>query len=182
MCPPAPSDQRLHADNKQQVSCTAKAGAGRNLTWKHDAPTFLSSDFIHQCISSSIPYFKIKSDQLQPHPTVAGLRVLIGNKVLQHLVIFFFNWEFPYHTFAVWESLDDHVQRFHSKAGCRLWWDARLTGPSAEAPIWPCLGTWGGEGLCPQNERSGQIPSDSETLKLTSLKARSIHFANNTDK
>lgn len=66
-CLPAPSTQHLHAENEQQVNHVAKAGAGGNLTWKHNSSTFLSSDFIPKCISSSILYVKIKSNQLQPH-------------------------------------------------------------------------------------------------------------------
>lgn len=49
-------------------------------------PASLPSDFMPKCISS-IPYFKIKSKQLQPHKKIP-LSVLLWNKAFQCLLFF----------------------------------------------------------------------------------------------
>lgn len=146
--------------------------------WKHDFPTFLSSDFMPKCISSSIPYFKIKSKQHQPHknwPQCSNMKQSISIPSL-----FFLNWDFPYHTFAISESLDGPAA---ISQGSRLqaWW-CKPDLTSAGAPVRPCFGTWCRKSLCPENEMSSSIPPDSEILKLNSLKARYIHLTNNTYK
>lgn len=103
--PPAPSDQCLYTENEQQMNPKAKAGAGRNLIWKRDFSTFLLSDLMPKCISSFIPYFKIKSKTLQPHKNLP-LGVPLWNKAIQYLLLFFLAWDFR--TSATWESAGGH--------------------------------------------------------------------------
>lgn len=158
--PTCPWEQCLHAEKwARDVNHMAKAGVSRNLLWKHDFSMFPSSDFPYQCISSSIAYIKVKSNQLESHNNWP--QCLIWNKFSPSPPPFFFIWD-SVTTSTSWgrfrrPECNDFTAKPAAGSGERTAW-----------PQWPgfAVGPGGREVSHPQNERSSQIPSDSKMLKL----------------
>lgn len=157
--PTCPREQCLHAEKwTRDVNHMAKAGVGRNLLWKHGFSRIPSSDFLYQCISSSIAYVKVKSNQLESHnnwPQYPNM------KQSQSPPSFFFIWDFLT-TSASWGRF--RRPEFND-------FTAKPVAGSGERTAWPewtgfAVGPGGREVSHPQNERSSQIPSDAEMLKL----------------